>query len=184
MILFINACVWEESRTKRIADCLLGMLGGPVDEVKLADVSFPVVDMAFLDRRDRLKADGDYSDPIFNLGKQFAAADTIVVAAPYWDLSFPAVLKSYFEQINVLGVTFEYSATGEVTGLCKAEKLYYVTTSGGTFAPDEYGYGYVEALAKNYYGIPETELIKAVGLDMAGADAEQIIHECMDGIRI
>ena len=24
----------------------------------------------------------------------------IVIAAPYWDLSFPAVLKAYFEQIN------------------------------------------------------------------------------------
>lgn len=184
MILFINACVWEESRTKRIADHLLDMLDGPVEEVRLKDVRFPVVDMEFLDRRDRLKETGDYSDPIFDFGKQFASADIIVVAAPYWDLSFPAVLKAYFEQINVLGVTFEYTDTGEVTGLCKADKLYYVTTSGGTFAPDEYGYGYVEALAKNYYGISETELIKAVGLDMVGADAEQIVRECIDGIRI
>ena len=183
MILFINACVWEESRTKRIADHLLGKLDGPVEEVRLADVRFPVVDFDFLDRRDRLKAEGDYSDSIFDLAKQFASADTIVIAAPYWDLSFPTTLKAYFEQINVLGLTFEYSATGAVSGLCKARKLYYVTTSGGPFAPDEYGYGYVEALAKNYYGIPETELIKAVGLDMEGADAEQIIRECMEKIK-
>ena len=36
----------------------------------------------------------------------------IVIAAPYWDLSFPAVLKTYLEQINVLGVTFDYSDDG------------------------------------------------------------------------
>ena len=183
MILYINACAWKESRTKRLADHLIDRLEGPVEEVRLLDINFPVVDLDFIDMRDKLKANGDYSSPIFDLGKQFAAADTIVIAAPYWDLSFPTVLKAYFEQINVLGVTFEYSETGAVTGLCKAEKLYYVTTSGGPFAPDEYGYGYVDALAKNYYGIPETQLIKAVGLDIAGADPEKILQECMESIR-
>ncbi|MBQ7201644.1 MAG: NAD(P)H-dependent oxidoreductase, partial [Eubacterium sp.] len=101
---------------------------------------------------------------------------------PYWDLSFPAVLKTYFEQINVLGVTFDYSDDGVPSGLCKAKKLYYITTSGGDFAPDEFGYGYVDALAKNYYGIQETKLIKATGLDLVGADPEKILKKCMDGI--
>ena len=143
------------------------------------DITFPKTDEAFLDMRDHAKETGDYSDPIFELGKQFAAADTIVIAAPYWDLSFPAVLKSYFEHINVLGITFEYSENGAPIGLCRADMLYYVTTSGGPFAPDEYGYGYVDALAKNYYGIRETKLIKAVGLDtdIEGADAE--VDKCI-----
>ncbi len=47
---------------------------------------------------------------------------------------------SNFEHINVVGMTFDYSADGVPIGLCKAKKLYYITTSGGDFAPDEYGY--------------------------------------------
>ena len=182
MVLFINACVRDGSRTKRLADYLLSMLDEPVTEVRLVDEEFPTVNMCFLDKRDQLKECGDYSDPIFRWGKQFASADTIVIAAPYWDLSFPAVLKTYFEQINVLGVTFDYSEDGVPRGLCKAKKLYYITTSGGDFAPDEFGYGYVDALAKNYYGIQETKLIKATGLDLVGADPEVILKKCMDDI--
>ena len=182
MILFINACVWDESRTKRLADHLLSMMDEPVTEIRLIDEEFPTVDIQFLDKRERLKESGDYSDPMFRWGKQFASADTIVIAAPYWDLSFPAALKTYFEQINVLGVTFDYSADGIPRGLCKAKKLYYITTSGGDFAPDEFGYGYVDALAKNYYGIKETKLIKATGLDLVGADPEMILKKCMDEI--
>ncbi len=184
MILFINACVRDGSRTKRLADYLLSTMDEPVTEVRLAEEEFPVVDTGFLDRRERLKECGDYSDPLFRWGKQFASADTIVIAAPYWDLSFPAVLKTYFEQINVLGVTFDYSDDGVPRGLCKARMLYYITTSGGDFAPDEFGYGYVDALAKNYYGIRETKLIKATGLDLLGADPEKILKKCMDEIDI
>ena len=41
--------------------------------------------------------------------KDFAEADVIVVAAPYWDLSFPSILKVFFEHINVLKLVFDYS---------------------------------------------------------------------------
>ena len=34
-----------------------------------------------------------------------------------------------------------------------------------------------DALAKNFYGIKETALIKATGLDIVGADAESIMNE-------
>ena len=61
---------------------------------------------------------------MFELARQFAAADQIVIAAPYWDLSFPAALKQYFEQINVLGITFAYTPEGVPKGLCRARKLY------------------------------------------------------------
>ena len=41
--------------------------------------------------------------------KQFAGADTIVIAAPFWDLSFPAILKTYIENIYVTGIVSRYS---------------------------------------------------------------------------
>ena len=176
MILFINACVREESRTRRLAEKILSKFEEPITELKLTDCSFPVADEAFLHFRDsRIKAE-DYSDPLFDMAKQFAAADEIVIAAPYWDLSFPAALKQYIEQINVLGVTFLYTPEGYPKGLCRAKRLHYVTTAGGSFVPWEYGYEYIRALAQNFYGIPETVLIKAEGLDIIGADPEKILE--------
>ena len=54
MILFINACVREESRTKRLADCLLSKMEGKAEELCLANISFPPVDEAYLHDRDSL----------------------------------------------------------------------------------------------------------------------------------
>lgn len=182
MILFINACVRRDSRTKRLADKLLSKLEGPIDEVRLADFTFPKVDEDFLNKRDALIAAGDFADPLFTHARQFASADTIVIAAPYWDLSFPASLKSYLEQINVVGITFRYTEQGIPVGMCRAKKLYYVTTAGGEYVPEEFGFGYVKALAEGYYGIREVELIKAVGLDLVGADVESIMRETEERI--
>ena len=182
MILYVNACVRKDSRTKRLADRLLEKLNDTVEEVKLSEISFPTVDQDFLVHRDELIASGDFDDPLFALARQFAAADVIVVAAPYYDLSFPASLKQYLEQVNVVGVTFRYSDAGIPVPLCKAKKLYYITTAGGNYVPDEFGFGYVKALAEGYYGIKDVELIKTVGLDIIGADVKGIIKEAEERI--
>lgn len=176
MILFIDACVRNGSRTRRIARSFLSRVKEPITEVRLNDVNLPTVDEAFLDKRDRLIRSGSFDDPMFDLARQFAEADEIVVAAPFWDLSFPASLKRYFEQVNVIGVTFRYGEDGIPIGMCRAKKLTYITTAGGDFFPQEYGFGYVDALARNFYGINETRLIKAVGLDVEGADVEAILR--------
>ena len=183
MTLLINACVTGNSRTKMLADALLSKWEDPVSEVCLKDISFPVADEAFLEKRNQLIADGAFQDPLFGLARQFAAADRIVIAAPYWDLSFPAALKQYVEQINVLGITFIYTPEGTPQGLCQAKELYYVTTAGGYFVPEEYGYGYIKTLAQSFYGIPKVQLIQAAGLDIDGADVDRILGECLEKIR-
>ena len=182
MILFVNACVRNESRTKKIADALLKKLGGNYIEARLEDIEFPKTTEEFLHYRDTCIERRDFSDSYFDYAKNFAMADEIVIAAPYWDLSFPAVLKQYIEHINVLGITFEYTEEGYPKGLCHAKKLYYVMTAGGSFVPGEFGFGYIKTLAESFYGIKDVELIKAVGLDIYGADPEAIIHECIKGL--
>jgi FMN-dependent NADH-azoreductase len=181
-VLFINACVRKESRTKRLADKILAEINQRYDEVKLDEIVFPVANEDFLRKRDELIAAGDFDNPLFELANQFAKAETIVIAAPYWDLSFPAALKQYFEQINVVGITFKYTPEGIPQGLCKANKIYYVTTSGGDYAPDDFGFGYVKGLAQGYYGIQDISLIKATGLDIIGADVEDILNRVLHGI--
>lgn len=182
MTLFINACVRSDSRTKRLADCLLSWWDDPVEEVRLAEVCLPKVDEAFLAKRDRLIAAERFEDSMFDYARQFAAADRIVIAAPYWDLSFPAALKQYLEQINVLGITFLYTPEGYPKGLCKAKELYYVATAGGSYVPEEFGFGYVKALAQNFYGIPKVKQFFVGGLDVAGAYVERLLQDGMAAI--
>ena len=175
--LYIDACVRAQSRTRRLAERLLERLGGEISRLRLEELDFPKTDEAFLRRRDARIAAGQLDAPEFALARQFAQAERIVIAAPYWDLSFPAALKQYFEHINVLGVTFRYTPEGQPQGLCRARQLWYVTTAGGAFVPQEYGFGYVRALAQSFYGIGDVRLICAAGLDLFGADPEAILAQ-------
>ena len=96
---------------------------------------------------------------------------------------FPAVVKNYFEKITVNGLTFAYGENGIPYGLCNAKKLIYVTTSGGPIIHN-FGYDYVSALAKSFYGIPEVQCVKAQGLDVYGADVVKIIEEVKKSLYI
>ena len=86
MILFINCCVRKESRTRKLADTVLNKMDGDIEEVRVWEINYPVSDEDFLKKRDSLIANAEWDNPMFNLARQFANADTIVVAAPYWDL--------------------------------------------------------------------------------------------------
>ena len=174
-ILYINACVRKESRTRSLAEKLLAKLNRPFEEVRLEEIEFPISKEDYLDLRDLLVSRGDFQNELFALARQFSEAETIVIAAPYWDLSFPAMLKQYLERINVVGIAFKYTEEGVPIGLCKGKRLFYVTTGGGYFVPDEYGFGYVKALAQNFFGIQDVRKIEAVGLDIRGADVNAIM---------
>ena len=185
MILFINACVRRNSRTKRLADHVIARLGDPdIKEVRVWELNLPKVDEAFINWRSACSAAGDFSDSIFEPAKDFAAADTIVIAAPYYDLSFPSMLKQYIEQICVVGLNFFYNEQDIPQTLCKAKKLYYVTTAGGPIISDDYGYGYVKEVAHTFFGIQEFHQVKAEMLDVIGYDAETILTETIRSLNI
>ena len=182
-ILFVNACVRRNSRTRFLAEQVIRHLNGTVVEANPVTTTQPITSEEFIINRTDATSKMDFSDPAYTPARQFAEADIIVVAAPYWDLSFPAILKAYFEQVNVLGLTFEYTDDGFPRGLCKAKKLVYVTTAGGPIISDEYGYGYVKALAQGFYGIVDVHQVKAEGLDMVGADVEKILNRALEGFK-
>ena len=153
MTLFINCCPRGESRTEKLARALLKALG-EYEELRL------------------------YDEEMFCYARQFAAADRIVIAAPYWDLSFPAQLKVYLENIYVTGIVTKYSEAGKPVGLCRANELYYVTTSGGPF-DGRFGYDYWKTIAQDCFGIPTVKLLEAENLDIVGADAEKIVDDAI-----
>jgi FMN-dependent NADH-azoreductase len=113
---------------------------------------------------------------MFRFAKQFATADTIIIAAPYWDLAFPTKVRAYLEEVTVSGITFQYGPNGIPQGLCKAKKLIYVTTSGGPIFKN-FAFEYVEALAHAFYVISDVRLVKAEGLDIHGNDPEKILEQ-------
>ena len=96
-------------------------------------------------------------------------------------MSFPATLKTYIENIYVTGIVSAYNENGMPVGLCKAKELYYITTAGGPYNPT-YSYGYIESLAKNFFGISKTHLVKAEMLDIAGNDAEKILNNAINSV--
>ena len=57
-----------------------------------------------------------------------------------------------------------------------------MTTAGGLFVPEEYGFGYVKTLAQSFYGIQDVRIIKAAGLDIIGADIDAIMRAAEEEI--
>ena len=177
MTLFINCCAREDSRTERLARALL-KTSGDCEELRLYDEPLHPLGRADIARRDALLAEKRYDDEMFRYARQFAAADKIVIAAPLWDLSFPAQLKVYLENIYVTGIVTKYSDAGQPVGLCRASELSYVTTSGGPF-DGRFGYEYWKTIAQDCFGIPRVKLLMAENLDIEGADAKKLVSDAI-----
>ena len=177
-ILYINACTRPESRTAELSRCLLDNLEGEITEVNLYKENLLPLCNKGIEKR----ALRDISAEEYGYARQFAEADVIVVAAPFWDLSFPAVLKLYLENITVSGITFEYSEKGYPVSKCNAEKLYYITTSGGYIGDNNFGFDYVKAIAQNFFGITDISFFSAEGLDIFGADIQAIMNKSKEQI--
>ncbi len=181
-LLFIDACVNRGiSRTEQLAQTLLKEMNQngeyEIETLNLEDEDLKLFTGKESALRESLTRAGNFEGALFTYAKQFAAADRIVVAAPYWDFSFPARMKCYLEQICVTGLTFTFSSKGIPGGLCHADSLHYVTTSGGSIGELNLGYEYLEKLCKVYYGINETVCYTAEGLDIEGNSVEEIMKE-------
>ena len=172
--LFINACVrGSDSRTLVIAKEILKNIPDTTTELVLDNEPLQPLTSGTLALREKLIATGDFEHPIFDYAKQFASADTIIVAAPHWDLSFPALLKIYLENVCVSGITFKYNK-GCPIGLCKAKRLIYITTSGGPIFAD-FGYNYIKTVSAALLGIKDTVCYKAENLDINNISATEVL---------
>lgn len=189
-LLYIDACVRaERSRTRQLAQRFLDRYqtchpDHRITRLDLNDMDLRPQTTELLRERDELWREDRLDHPMFALAHQFAGADKIVMAAPFWDLSFPAILKIYLERVSVNRITFGYTEEGALLGLCKAEKLLYVTTRGGNFSqPDtasfEMGARYVEALGR-MYGVEDFRLLCAEGLDDVRNDPKALLSQAME----
>lgn len=181
MTLFIDGCMRENSRTRELAQAVLAHLGDETETLVLAEDGPAGLTPATLVQRDALLAAKTLDAPLFRYAHQFAAADTIVLAAPYWDLLFPAAVRAYWEAVTVSGITFRYDEHGVPRSLCRARRLIYVTTAGGPIMGN-FGFQYVEAMARGFFGIETVQCLAAEGLDIIGADVAAIMAEAKSKI--
>ncbi len=184
-LLFINACIrGRDSRTLALSERLLESiseqnshdLAFKIEEIRLSTENLVPLNYERLLRREELIAERSFDDTMFDYANAIAQADMVVIAAPYWDMSFPSVLKIFFELASVVGITFDYAEDGTPIGLCAATDMYYVTTSGGYISDCNFGFEYVNALC-HLYGIQNSHFVSAEGLDMEGADVEAIMEQ-------
>lgn len=79
--------------------------------------------------------------------QDIAWADLIVMIAPVWWYSVPAILKGYIDRVFSLGFAYKYTATGPV-GLLAGKKGLVITTSGAERQAAEAS-GMVEVIRKS-----------------------------------
>ena len=179
--LYIDCCIrGEQSRTKRLAEAFLAVYGARADVElsRLTLMSEPIIPFqdGFFWQREGLIERGELSHPRFRYAHQFQEADRVIIAAPFWDLSFPALLKVYIENVNVQGITFDCDEQNGCFGICRATKMLFLTTRGGALegSPMDNGTKYLADMA-TFFGIPQFALIAADGLDLGQEPVETIL---------
>jgi FMN-dependent NADH-azoreductase len=111
--------------------------------------------------------------------QEIEAADTVVIAAPMYNLSIPSTLKAWIDHIARAGRTFRYTAHGP-EGLLKGKKVFIVTGRGGIYSGDSPAKGmdfqepYLRA-ALGLLGLADVTFIHVEGVAM-GPDGPAAAH--------
>ena len=180
-LLFVDCCIrGKESRTRRLAAAFLEALDQNKYHITTvtpeAEGMIPLTGANFA-QREHLVEEGNLDHPRFHYARQFAQADVVVFAAPMWELSFPAILKIYLENVSVKGLTFNCDADGTF-GACRGSRLVFLTTRGDRYENSdlEQGSRYLEAMSK-FFGFQGYRCIAADGLDAPGGEAKTILAD-------
>ncbi len=178
-VLFVNACVrGKASRTLRLARTFLTHLRKEAPGYTLLTHDLPTmglrpVDAETLTLKEALCDAHDWQHPLLRPALEFATADAVVIAAPYWDLSFPSLLKVWVENMYVRNLTFVYRRDQPV-GLCRGKAAAYLATAGSPIGCHDWGRAYLRDVLHTL-GIPDFFSFCAEGLDLEGADVEDIL---------
>ena len=184
-IFYVDACLRTGSNTKKIADAIIAKLAEryEIETVRLSENTFPIVNNDILNDR----ANGIVPEEYVEMAKKLADADRLVIAAPFWDMSFPSALKVFLENMSLFNVTFG-SNEKECYGLCKAEKVLYITTRGMNVSTGdalEQATPYIKAIGK-LWGLGELHVISAQNMDYSTEEqkAEKVRNAIEEGLKL
>lgn len=178
-LMVIDACMHEGSRTRKILEPVVAELSKrySVEKIVLEADSYPVVGKKILNER----SSGYVPPEIVETAKRIASAERLVIAAPFWDMSYPSALKVFFENMSLFNITFANNGK-EFTGLCKCEKVLYITTRGMNIKTGEaleQATPYIRALSR-LWGLGELTVIAEENMDYS--TPEEIEAKIKDGI--
>ena len=183
--LYIDCCIrGEQSRTKKLAEAFLAAYGAREDVTltRLTLMDEPLIPFSngFFWQREQLLERGALDHPRFRYAHQFQQAERVIIAAPFWDLSFPALLKVYIENLCVQGITFDCNDQNGCFGVCRAEKMLFLTTRGGALEgnPMDNGTKYLSDMAK-FFGIPQFSHSAADALDQGLEPVDVILSRAI-----
>ena len=190
-LLCVNGCIrGAVSRTWGLAQGFLEQL-----EKRVPDLACEVVDLNAL-RLEPLYADtlaareaaweNGTENTSLALARQFREADFIVLAAPFWEGTFPAALHTYLEHICVSGLTFSLSEKG-YQGLCCGQRAVLITTRGGIYESgpaqkDNHAPAFLTTVL-TMLGIPRLDVVAAEGLDIWGFDVEGALAKAREELK-
>lgn len=189
-ILYIKANAKPEgvSRTFQISDRFVKAYEEAHQEDEIVTLDLYQEKIDFLREQDinsifGPKGEDSKNHPILKYAYQFMEADKIIVAAPLWNLSIPAILKAYIDYISVTGITFKYTAQGPV-GLCQGKKVVHIAARGGEYSEGpaagfEMGDRYLRTIF-GFFGINDFITIAAEKLDVIGEDVEGILKDTIE----
>ncbi len=184
-VLFVDACVRKDSRTRTLCqaymDACWGGQGTEIKKRELAQEPLVPLNRERLEQRDRDIAAGRFSLEKYRYAREFAEAEEILVGAPYWDCSFPALLKLYLEQVCVNGIVFSYGEDGRPVKTNACRKLVYITTAGGYLGENSSLESYWKELC-GLFCIPQLQIYKGEGLDIQGNDPQNILENCKNAM--
>ncbi|MDE6146795.1 MAG: NAD(P)H-dependent oxidoreductase [Bacteroidales bacterium] len=164
-LIVIDTCMRDaESRTRRILEPIVEELGKTyeIERVVLDGEDYAAVGRKVLAERNN----GHVPAETVEMARRVAEADRLVIAAPFWDMSFPAILKVFIEQMSLFNITFKDNGS-YFDGLCKCGKVLYITTRGmnvHTGEPLEAATPYIKAISA-LWGLGEVVTVAAENLD-------------------
>ncbi|WP_059170578.1 FMN-dependent NADH-azoreductase [Bacillus sp. FJAT-27445] len=114
------------------------------------------------------------------LAEEFIQYDYYVFVSPLWNLSSPAVLKTFLDNLFVTGKTFVHTANGP-KGLLTGKNAIHIQTRGGLYSgmpmeEFESGDRYLK-IALRFLGINVLDSVIAEGLDVYPKKAPEIVEE-------
>lgn len=183
-VLYIKANIKNEgeSRTFKVSDSFVEEYkrNNPEDEIITLDLYKENIDFLRHDDLGKLfgpKDEESKNNSILKYAYQFADADKYIIAAPMWNLSFPAILKAYIDYVSVSGITFKYTAEGPV-GLLNNKKAVHIVSRGGGYdnSPYEMGDRYLRTIL-GFFGIKDIETIAIDNLDVMGVNVKEKVEE-------
>ncbi|MBT2287454.1 NAD(P)H-dependent oxidoreductase [Paenibacillus polymyxa] len=116
------------------------------------------------------------------ISDQFAAADKYVFVTPFWNLSYPPMMKAYLDAVAVAGKAFKF-IDGRPIGLLTDKKALHIQARGGLFseAPNselEMGHRHLQVMM-NYFGVPSFELLALEGFAKSHLNANEIKEDAI-----